>query len=155
MYFIYNKLKRKPWSKSKAKKVFDLREDCITNSSNFKLLNNRVVELREALKTLGNSINAMKRQRAMILSRLPEDENKLIEDIAISSLYDSYNFNRYNFVARPQFTDLINANDLKKEIAEKEEKKAKFDDLLKELEINLIQNKIDNLLGLLEDEYEI
>jgi hypothetical protein len=155
MYFIYNKLKRKPWSKSKAKKVFYLREDCITNSSNFKLLNNRVVELKEALKILGDNINAMKRQRAMILSRLPEDENKLIEDITISNLYDSYNFNRYNFVARPQFTDLINANDLKKEIAEKEEKKAKFDDLLKELEINLIQNKIDSLLGLLEDEYEI
>lgn len=155
MYFINDKLKKKPWSKNKAKKVFDLREDCIVNSLNFKLLNNRVVELKEALKTLGDSINAMKRQRAMILSRLPEDENKLIEDITISNLYDSYNFNRYNFVARPQFTDLINANDLKKEIAGKEEKKAKFDDLLKELEINLIQNKIDNLLGLLEDEYEI
>jgi hypothetical protein len=154
MYFTYNKLKRKPWSKSKAKKVFNLREDCINNNLNNKLLNNKILELRELLSVINNNIDSMKRQSDLILSRLPEDNNQLIEDITISSLYDCYCYEKHNFVARAQFTDYLNLNNLNKEITKKEKEKDEILSLLKELEVNLLQNKIDGLLGLLEDEYQ-
>jgi hypothetical protein len=155
MYFIINsKSKRKPWSKNKSKKVFDLREDCINNSYDLKKNTDKVVELRIISKELNKKITSLKNRRDVILKNLPDD-NKLIEDITISTLKDSYNFNEYGFIIRPQFTDLTHCNELKREIQKQEDKKFKLDDLLKELEINLIQDKIDKLLGLLEDEYEI